>query len=47
MIGAVTLITDILYDGVKVWIFAILTALLLAALWFARPLLRGDESSGP
>jgi hypothetical protein len=47
MTGAVTLITDILYDGVKVWIFAILTALLLAALWFARPLLRGDESSGP
>jgi hypothetical protein len=47
MIGAVTLITDILYNGVIVWIFAFLTGLVLAGLWFARPLLRGDESSGP
>ena len=47
MVGAVTLITDILYNGIVVWIFAILTALVLAGLWFARPLVRGHESSGP
>jgi Family of unknown function (DUF6328) len=47
MTGAVTLITDVLYDGIEVWIFSILVALTLIGLWFVRPLLRGDESSGP
>jgi membrane-associated HD superfamily phosphohydrolase len=47
MTGAVTLISDVLYDGIVVWIFSILVALTLIGLWFARPLLRGDESSGP
>jgi Family of unknown function (DUF6328) len=47
MVGAVTLITDVLYSGAAVWIFPSLVALLLVAMWFVRPLLRGDESSGP
>jgi hypothetical protein len=45
--GAVTLISDILYDGIAVWIAAIGVAAVLTGLWFVRPLLRGDESSGP
>jgi Family of unknown function (DUF6328) len=44
---AVTLITDMLFDGVLVWIYSGALALVVAGLWFARPLLRGDESSGP
>jgi hypothetical protein len=46
IVSAVTLITDILFDGVKVWIYSGLLALVFAGLWFIRPLLRGDESSG-
>jgi hypothetical protein len=45
--GAVTLITDILFDGLLVWLYSGALALVVVALWFARPLLRGDESSGP
>jgi hypothetical protein len=45
--GAVTLITDIMFDGVRVWIYSGALALVLVGLWFARPLLRADESSGP
>jgi Family of unknown function (DUF6328) len=45
--GAVTLITVILFNGAVVWIYSIALALFIAGLWFARPLLRGDESSGP
>jgi len=45
--GAVTLITEILYDGVVVWVYSIALAVCIASLWFARPLLRRDESSGP
>jgi hypothetical protein len=45
--GAVTLITDLLFDGVRVWIYSGAVALVVLGLWFARPLLRGDESSGP
>jgi hypothetical protein len=41
-----TLITDVLYDGVIVWVVPILIALSVATLWFIRPLLR-RESSGP
>jgi Family of unknown function (DUF6328) len=45
--GAVTLITEILFHGAVVWIYSIALAVFIAGLWFARPLLRGDESSGP
>jgi Family of unknown function (DUF6328) len=45
--GAVTLITDILFDGLLVWLYAGALAIVIVGLWFARPLLRGDESSGP
>jgi Family of unknown function (DUF6328) len=46
VIGAVTLITDFLYDGSGRWIWPALIALVLVVLWFARPLARSD-SSGP
>jgi hypothetical protein len=46
IVSAVTLITDILFDGVKVWIYSGLLALVFAGLWFIRPLLRADASSG-
>jgi hypothetical protein len=46
ILGAVVLITDFLFDGAAVWVYPGVLALLLAALWFARPLLR-SESSGP
>jgi hypothetical protein len=45
--GAVTLITDMLFDGLLVWIYSGALALVIVGLWFARPLLRADESSGP
>jgi hypothetical protein len=45
--GAVTLITDIMFDGIQVWIYSGILAVITAGLWFGRPLLRGDESSGP
>jgi FtsH-binding integral membrane protein len=46
IIGAVALITDYLYDGGARWIWPALIALVIAALWFVRPLARSD-SSGP
>jgi hypothetical protein len=45
--GAVTLITDMLFNGVLVWIYSGVVAVTLVGLWFARPLLRAGESSGP
>jgi hypothetical protein len=45
--GAVTLITDMLFDGALVWLYSGAMALVVIGLWFARPLLRGGESSGP
>jgi hypothetical protein len=44
--GAVLLITDVLYDGARVWIYSGLLGLVVATLWFVRPALR-SESSGP
>ena len=44
--GAVLLITDVLYDGARVWIYSGLLGLVVLLLWFARPALR-KESSGP
>jgi len=46
IIGAVTLITDLLFDGGARWIWPALIAVIIATLWFARPLARTD-SSGP
>jgi hypothetical protein len=45
--GAVTLITDIMFDGLIVWLYSGALALVVVGLWFVRPLLRADESSGP
>ncbi len=44
---AVILISDYLYDGALVWLAPLAVALAIAAVWFARPLARGDKSSGP
>lgn len=46
ILGALTLITDFLYDGAARWIWPALVAVVIAVLWFIRPLLRSD-SSGP
>jgi hypothetical protein len=43
---ALTMITDVLYDGVAVWLAPAAVGTLLATLWFARPLLR-PGASGP
>jgi Family of unknown function (DUF6328) len=45
--GAVLLISDVLFDGVRMWIYAAAAFVIIVALWFVRPLLRGNESSGP
>ena len=49
ILGAVVLITDYLFGGAVVWIYPGLLALLLAVLWFVRPLARhaAGKSSGP
>jgi hypothetical protein len=44
--GAVLLITDVLFDGARVWIYSGILGLLVVSLWFLRPLLRRG-SSGP
>jgi FtsH-binding integral membrane protein len=46
IVGAVTLITDYLYNGAGRWIWPALVAVVIAVLWFVRPLLR-TGSSGP
>jgi hypothetical protein len=38
---ALVLITDVLYDGAAIFALPAAVGLLLVALWFARPLLRG------
>jgi Family of unknown function (DUF6328) len=40
--GSVLLITDVLFDGARVWIYTGLLALCIAGLWFVRPLSRRD-----
>jgi hypothetical protein len=45
--GAVVLISDILFNGIRVWIYSGALALVIAGLWFVRPVLRGEHSSGP
>jgi hypothetical protein len=46
IVGAVALITDYLYDGALRWIWPAVIAVVVAVLWFVRPLARSD-SSGP
>ena len=46
IVGALVLITDYLFGLGGQWYWPLLIALLLVALWFARPLLRSG-SSGP
>ena len=43
---AISLITDYLFDGAARWFWPALIAIVIAVLWFIRPLLRTD-SSGP
>ncbi len=44
--GTVLLITDLMFDGVRVWIYTGAVAALIVVLWFVRPVVR-SESSGP
>jgi hypothetical protein len=46
VVCAVALITDYLFGGAARWIWPALIAVVIAVLWFIRPLLRSD-SSGP
>ena len=39
--ASVLLITDILFDGVRVWLYSGFVWVVIAVLWFVRPLLRG------
>jgi hypothetical protein len=43
---AIAMVTDYLFDGAARWIWPALVALVIAGLWFLRPLAR-SESSGP
>jgi Family of unknown function (DUF6328) len=47
--AAFLLITDVLFDGARVWIYSGLVWLTILALWFGRPLYREvrGRSSGP
>jgi hypothetical protein len=47
--GSVLLITDIMFDGARVWIYTGIVAAIILGLWFVRPLLRHlqGKSSGP
>ena len=47
--AAFLLISDVLYDGARVWVFSVLVWALIVGLWFARPLMRHAKglSSGP
>ena len=49
ILGAVLLITDVLFDGAIVWLFTAVLAGVIVVLWFARPLARAamGRSSGP
>ena len=47
--GSVLLITDIMFDGARVWIYTGVVGAIILGLWFVRPLLRHarGKSSGP
>ena len=40
------LITDIMFDGPRVWIYSALVVLVIVGLWFIRPLARKAELVG-
>jgi Family of unknown function (DUF6328) len=42
--GSVLLITDLMFDGARVWIYSGAVAAAIVALWFVRPLARKMES---
>jgi len=42
--GSVLLITDVIFDGVRVWIYSGLVWVVIVGLWFLRPLARGLSS---
>jgi Family of unknown function (DUF6328) len=44
LFGSVLLITDMLFDGARVWIYSGLVALCIVGLWFVRPLVRKVEA---
>jgi hypothetical protein len=44
--GVVLLITDVLFDGTRVWIYSGAVGVVFLLMWFIRPALR-SESSGP
>ena len=45
IIGALVMITDVLYNGAGIFVFPAAIAALLVALWFVRPLLRGGPKA--
>jgi Family of unknown function (DUF6328) len=47
--SAFLMITDVLFDGARVWIYSVVVWVVLVGLWFARPLARHARgaSSGP
>jgi hypothetical protein len=47
--GSVLLITDVMFDGARVWIYSGAVLAVIVGLWFVRPLLRHvrGKSSGP
>jgi len=47
--AAFLLITDVLFDGARVWIYSVIVWCVILGLWFGRPLIRAlrGESSGP
>jgi Family of unknown function (DUF6328) len=49
LIGSVLLITDVMFDGARVWIYSGAVGSVIVGLWFVRPLARHarGESSGP
>ncbi len=49
IVAAVLLITDVMFDGARVWIYSGVVALVIVVLWFLRPLARSvkGHSSGP
>jgi Family of unknown function (DUF6328) len=47
--GAVLLISDVMFDGPKVWVYTAIVAAAVVGIWFVRPLSRAvrGKSSGP
>jgi hypothetical protein len=45
IVGAIVMITDVLYNGAAIFAFPAVIALLLAGIWFVRPLARGGPKA--